>query len=1174
MVKQMQLMKAVILQQQQALNVRKAAEVPATEAPEPSPAKSTPGKAPPSSKPEAEPAVAPRGQKRSRSPQEGDSTEDEFPRVLISSTLDRNEKNKVRRICTPKPGTGNLEVPENIFEMFQDAAKGRETLYKMWAKSGGVKVGTVLTNKRNTTRIEKIVKWAESKGLVRECEYDPDVLEYWVNIRTEGELSKEDMESLTHTKQYEGEGGDELCFKPRVRIDGFDLADDDDLARCGAGNKEGDHQKPVSAVLTEHLGYTLKAKNSLTSFLDKMRSAGAGDTNCAGPISKLEGLQKEFEAVYEEMADAQAEGKINGFSEKLAAECHTMFKKATKLQTLNKMRKAAKKKTEEEKCCANFEGSVLVSLLRYLAVAVVSRILLDRELQCLRLSVKSGSEDDNYISEQVYDIVKKYGKGESADQTPRQSPNPAVTGLPCAATKSRKDPSEEDLDMRVIGEASAAGKILRRCIDVVRKVRYENGGEQLCVFKIGLTANPVRRRASYRDQNFRNFVIIHQTCRSDLLGLMEMLEAAIIAEFYDAGCRCRNRQLGGESMRDRDQRPRFAPPYYAYCAATNASQREPILGSAKLVHCFKHGVPAKDLVLDARTAAKTDSCHVLAKIASVKESSADAPLFKILRQYGLALPAPISVKKVATLENYPYLDPASLLEALSGNGYFHKVLGVPVHSAESCLLSFWEKFRELHPNHGIFSQYISLGNLIPYYLHGDGGRGYKKDPIEILSMFPALGAGSRSNPVDLSGKRKSDDLTLGINLRGNSGTTRFLFAVLSSLVYKRHPDAFDALLDLWGQKLQNLLSDGFQAMGTTWYVAIIGFTGDSPFVKKVGNMNRSFHNVRKRASSKNANQTGCCWLCMAGTETATENYPFEHVGFFEPGWIQTQRHNNQVPWEDNGGPLLPYMQVDADDTPSAWFKADLFHVFHAGVGQDFTASAITYSMRLLFNRGGFERDLVALNEHLATFMKSQRKRLHCGFLTKDLLGYNSTREFPEGKWSKNSDTAVVMQFLVFFLQQEEFAARVRSDPILNEILEAALAMGRVIRKCFRADFFMASDDCVEIIQNGHAFLCGYSNLCGMCYRNELCLFKNRPKLHYLNHIFLRIYNEWTLAGTATNPVAEATFMSEDFVGHTARISRRVDPRSIAIKVLQRYLCWIQTVLDKDTLLNLDLSWLD
>ena len=84
-----------------------------------------------------------RGAKRNRSPEPKDSDDDEnaYPKVLTASTLDRNEKLKVRRICTPKPCSGHLEVPENIFEMFNDAAKGRTTLYQMWAKSGGVKVG-------------------------------------------------------------------------------------------------------------------------------------------------------------------------------------------------------------------------------------------------------------------------------------------------------------------------------------------------------------------------------------------------------------------------------------------------------------------------------------------------------------------------------------------------------------------------------------------------------------------------------------------------------------------------------------------------------------------------------------------------------------------------------------------------------------------------------------------------------------------------------------------------------------------------------------------------------------------------------------------------------------------------------------------------------------------------
>ena len=65
--------------------------------------------------------------------------EQEAPKVLNGSDLPKKEKEKIRRVCTPKPDSGRLEVPDNIFEMWEDAAKGRETIFKMWAKSGGVK---------------------------------------------------------------------------------------------------------------------------------------------------------------------------------------------------------------------------------------------------------------------------------------------------------------------------------------------------------------------------------------------------------------------------------------------------------------------------------------------------------------------------------------------------------------------------------------------------------------------------------------------------------------------------------------------------------------------------------------------------------------------------------------------------------------------------------------------------------------------------------------------------------------------------------------------------------------------------------------------------------------------------------------------------------------------------
>ena len=110
----------------------------------------------PSSHAEVLKSPGPRGAKRphvtpekpkkpSKEPSETDDAEhdedDEPPKVLNFGTLSKLEKEKVRRICTPKRGSGNLEVPENIFDMWRDCSKGRDNLLRMWAKSGGVKAG-------------------------------------------------------------------------------------------------------------------------------------------------------------------------------------------------------------------------------------------------------------------------------------------------------------------------------------------------------------------------------------------------------------------------------------------------------------------------------------------------------------------------------------------------------------------------------------------------------------------------------------------------------------------------------------------------------------------------------------------------------------------------------------------------------------------------------------------------------------------------------------------------------------------------------------------------------------------------------------------------------------------------------------------------------------------------
>lgn len=54
--------------------------------------------------------------------------------------MTRAQKEQVRRIISPKPTTGRLEVPEDITTLW-NTEKGKAKLFSLWCKSGGVKAG-------------------------------------------------------------------------------------------------------------------------------------------------------------------------------------------------------------------------------------------------------------------------------------------------------------------------------------------------------------------------------------------------------------------------------------------------------------------------------------------------------------------------------------------------------------------------------------------------------------------------------------------------------------------------------------------------------------------------------------------------------------------------------------------------------------------------------------------------------------------------------------------------------------------------------------------------------------------------------------------------------------------------------------------------------------------------
>ena len=112
------------------------------------------------------------------------------------------------------------------------------------------------------------------------------------------------------------------------------------------------------------------------------------------------------------------------------------------------------------------------------------------------------------------------------------------------------------------------GKILSHAKRQVAAFR-EWVGFQLCVFKIGVTSNPPTRFADYVQKGFTAMWIIFA---GDDVGIVHMLEAALISEFA-SGTGCQNMaETGGEGALNRKASPSAGPPFYVYVTGGRADQ--------------------------------------------------------------------------------------------------------------------------------------------------------------------------------------------------------------------------------------------------------------------------------------------------------------------------------------------------------------------------------------------------------------------------------------------------------------------------------------------------------------------------------------------------------------------------------------------------------------------------
>lgn len=432
----------------------------------------------------------------------------------------------------------------------------------------------------------------------------------------------------------------------------------------------------------------------------------------------------------------------------------------------------------------------------------------------------------------------------------------------------------------------------------------------------------------------------------------------------------------------------------------------------------------------------------------VRLEDAEIGVHRVLRESGFTAPVDIDDIDlgVPKYKRFPYIKLSTWIQLLlDTNRLARQFAGVPtIQKMKPVLSEFWKRFKQIHPNHGIFdlaeSGSLSLDSTIPFYSHTDEGRSYKHLPIWILSSHGAIGRGTR---LYLGAGKHRAPLrrnSMGLNFAGKSWATNFMFAAVMKTVSVECPDAISQLVAQYADDVRMLLEQGVRSRDgqTQIWMAHIATKGDLPALVKLGGMKRSYSNVPRGPTSKKACQ-GICHLCLAGQETdparGVAAVPFEDV---RPSATWTATIAQELPWDRNAlPPILEGLPLQVEEQIK-FFSTDLWHNVHLGVCKHFVASAVVCIAESGLDAlpdGSMEVKFKWLTEIYRGYFRSQNMTPFVSELSRDTLNFPASTASPLGKWSKGSASTELMLFLDYF--GRNYLEGKTDDPILLSIVSGS-----------------------------------------------------------------------------------------------------------------------------------------
>ena len=462
----------------------------------------------------------------------------------------------------------------------------------------------------------------------------------------------------------------------------------------------------------------------------------------------------------------------------------------------------------------------------------------------------------------------------------------------------------------------------------------------------------------------------------------------------------------------------------------------------------------------------------------------------------------------------------------------------PSRTEEAIWTALWAKFQTLEPSHEIFKLAaqgkVNLARAAGIVLHGDEGRGRGRQAFTVFSFHSVLGNGTRASSSKDTRRVSKCYLKMKLNFKGHTYATRLLSAVLPLKLQHAHEECFSTLLRAAYEDARYMTMTGVEDLhGRRYHMVLLGTVADWPFLHKAGKLRCTFANVVKRVDQVAGR---ICHLCEAGPH----HTPWEEIATRNPAWAQTL--NVASPFDElPPASIIPHSPGQLANH----FKFDVFHCWHLGVGRNFAGSFLA----LLSNQesaSNVDERFQQLTERYKAWCRSSGHSPLVSKITKELIGWSATTEYPTAGWYKADITTTMLEFF------ESLEGGLR-EPLLQLALEAAKAINQFFRLLYASDVWVSPADAHKAAQLLFKFLRRYQQCAQDAHDECRPLFILQPKCHPLHHMACDLLQRSKAGLESVNPLAFSCQMSEDFIGRPSRLSRRVTARGTIRRVIQRYL---------------------